>query len=64
MFASMSSANSARTVPASAFFGSVAPIDWRLSAMASSPSSTCTTTGPEVMNATSPAKNGRALCTP
>ena len=62
-FASMSSANCARIVPGAAFFGSVAPIASRFRATALSPSSTCTTTGPEIMNSTSPRKNGRSLCT-
>ena len=50
----------ARMVPAAAFFGSVAPIMSRLRATAFSPSSTCTTTGPEIMKLTSSRKNGRA----
>jgi hypothetical protein len=48
----MSSPNSRRIVPAAAFFESVAPISWRQRAIASSPSSTAITTGPEVMKAT------------
>ena len=43
--------------------GSVAPITSRYFAMAFSPSSTCTTTGAEIMNSTSSPKNGRSLCT-
>src|SRR5262249_51546410 len=52
-----------RMVPGAAFAGSVAPMISRYLATAFSPSSTCTTTGPEVMNSTSSPKNGRALCT-
>src|SRR5205085_8062120 len=61
--ASMESAKSARMVPCAAFFGSVAPISSRFLAMAFSPSSTCTSTGPEVMNSTRSRKNGRCRCT-
>ena len=57
------SAKSARIVPLSAFFGSVAPIRSRFFLIASSPSSTCTMTGPEVMNFTRSLKNERSLCT-
>src|SRR6266566_4645021 len=49
-----------RIVPAAAFAGSVAPMISRYLAMAFSPSSTCTTTGPEIMNSTSSRKNGRS----
>src|SRR6516164_7300472 len=48
-----------RMVPGVALAGSVAPMMSRYAATALSPSSTCTTTGPEVMNATSSPKNGR-----
>ena len=61
--ASMLSAKSARMVPLSAFFGSVAPIRSRFFAIASSPSSTWIITGPEIMNSTRSLKNGRLLCT-
>src|SRR5207249_252566 len=50
--ASIDSANAARIVPGAAFLGSVAPISSRLRAMAFSPSSTCTMTGPVVMKPT------------
>ena len=43
--------------------GAVAPITSRYLAIAPSPCSTCTTTGPEVKNSTSSPKNGLALCT-
>ncbi len=59
----MDSAKSLRIVPGTAFAGSVAPMTSRFFAMALSPSSTCTTTGPDVMKSTSERKNGRALCT-
>src|SRR5207249_7140365 len=49
----------ARIVPGSAFAGSVAPIRSRCLLMASSPSSTSTTTGPEAMNLVKLSKNGR-----
>jgi integrase len=49
---SMFVANSLRIVPAAAFSGFVAPITSRFFATASSPSSTCTITGPSVMNLT------------
>jgi hypothetical protein len=49
---SMLVANSLRMVPGSAFSGLVAPMTARFLATASSPSSTCTTTGPSVMNLT------------
>src|SRR4029079_4708930 len=52
-----------RIVFGAALAGSVAPMMSRYLAMAFSPSSTWTTTGPEIMNATSSPKNGRALCT-
>ena len=48
-------------VLAAALAGSVAPITSRYFAMAFSPSSTCTTTGPDTMKSTSSPKNGRAL---
>ena len=50
--------------PSAAFAGSVAPMTSRYLAIAFSPSSTCTTTGPEIMKSTSSPKNGRSLCTP
>src|SRR6185437_10650415 len=52
---SMLVANSLRIVPAAAFSGFVAPITSRFFAIAFSPSSTWTTTGPSVMNLTRPA---------
>src|SRR5437867_75865 len=51
-FASSDCAKSLRMVPRSAFAGSVAPMISRLSATASGPSSTWTTTGPEIMKST------------
>src|SRR5438132_13628521 len=62
-FSPIDFACSLRMVPSAAFDGSVAPITSRYLAIAPSPSSTCTTTGPEVMKSTSSPKNGRALCT-
>ncbi len=59
--ASMLSAKSARIVPLSAFFGSVAPISSRFFRMAFSPSRTWTTTGPEIMKDTRSLKKGRSL---
>src|SRR3954452_6497009 len=50
--ASIDSAKSLRIVPESALAGSVAPITSRFLATAFSPSSTCTTTGPEIMKLT------------
>src|SRR4029453_2753277 len=50
--ASIDSANSLRMVPGAALAGLVAPITSRYLATAFSPSSACTTTGPEVMNLT------------
>src|SRR5437899_2654114 len=50
--ASIDSAKSLRIVPGAALAGSVAPITSRFRATASSPSSTCTTTGPELMKST------------
>src|SRR6185436_14657234 len=61
--ASIESAKSARMVPFAAFFGSVVPISSRFFATALSPSSTWTSTGPEVMNLTRSPKNGRSLWT-
>jgi hypothetical protein len=52
-----------RMVSAAALAGSVAPMMSRYFAIALSPSSTCTTTGPEIMKSTSSPKNGRSLCT-
>src|SRR3546814_10868923 len=60
----MLSAKSLRMVPSAALAGLVAPITSRYLAMAFSPSSTCTTTGPEIMKSTRSLKKGRALCTP
>ncbi len=51
------------TVPGAALAGLVAPMISRFFATAFSPSRTCTTMGPEVMNATRSLKNGRSLCT-
>jgi formyltetrahydrofolate-dependent phosphoribosylglycinamide formyltransferase len=63
LFASMDSASSLRIVPGSAFSGLVAPITSRFFATASSPSRTCTTTGPEIMNWTRSLKKGRSRWT-
>src|SRR3954467_7985763 len=52
-----------RIVPSAALDGSVAPITSRYFKIAPSPSSTWTTTGPEIMKSTSSPKKGRALCT-
>jgi hypothetical protein len=60
----MLSAKSLRIVPSAALAGLVAPISSRFFATAFSPSSTCTTTGPEVMKATRSLKKGRARWTP
>ena len=49
------------SVPAAALAGLVAPMISRLSATAFSPSSTCTTTGPEIMKLTRSLKKGRSL---
>src|SRR5690606_18806857 len=49
-FSSTVFAKSARIVPGAASFGLVAPITSRFFAMALSPSSTCTITGPETAN--------------
>ena len=46
-----------------AFAGLVAPMMSRLRCTALSPSSTCTTTGPEIMKLTRSPKNGRSLWT-
>src|SRR5207237_10832000 len=62
--ASIFSAKSLLIVPGAAFAGSVAPMISRFLATALSPSSTWTTTGPEVMNSHRLPKNGRALWTP
>jgi glutathione S-transferase len=56
-------ANSLRIVPSAAWAGFVAPMISRYRRTAFSPSSTWTTTGPEVMNATSSPKNGRSRWT-
>src|SRR5690606_23710735 len=61
--ASMPSAKVLRIVPSAASAGLVAPITSRLRFTASSPSSTCTTTGPLVMKSHSSPKNGRSWCT-
>src|SRR6185369_8963326 len=61
--ASMLAAKSARIVPRSAFFGSVAPISSRFFAIADSPSRAWTITGPDIMNETRSPKNGRARWT-
>ncbi len=53
-------ANFLRMVPSAAFSGLVAPISSRHCLIAFSRSSTSTTTGPSVMNVTSPLKNGRS----
>ena len=49
--------------PDSAFEESVAPSIVRAADMAFRPSTTTATTGPDVINCTSSAKNGRSLCT-
>ena len=61
--ASIDCAKSARIVPGAAFFGSVAPISSRFLAIALSPSSTWTITGPVVMKSTRSRKNGRSRWT-
>jgi len=63
VFFSTSVAKSFRIVPGAAFAGLVAPMTSRFFAMAFSPSSTISTTGPEVMNDTRSLKKGRALWT-
>jgi hypothetical protein len=55
--------NSLRSVPGSAFPGSVAPIRFRHFLIASSASRARTTTGPDDMNFVRLAKNGRSRCT-
>src|SRR5262249_19549258 len=60
---SMDCANSLRSVPASAFAGSVAPISARHLRMASAASRTRTIAGPDDMNAVRLPKNGRSRCT-
>src|SRR5690606_16499028 len=62
-FASTDSPKSFRIVPSAAFAGLVAPMRSRLCWTAFSPSSTCTTTGPEVMNVHRSLKNGRSRWT-
>ena len=59
--ASIDSAKSLRIVPAAALAGLVAPMISRFLAMAPSPSSTWTTTGPEVMKVQRSLKNGPRL---
>jgi hypothetical protein len=49
-----------RIVPGSAFAGSVAPMSFRTRLMASRPSNTMATVGPEDMNSVRLAKKGRA----
>ena len=58
MFWAVSSAKSPRIVPGAASCGRVAPLIARTTAMAFGPSSASATSGPEMMNSTSPAKNG------
>src|SRR5207237_956692 len=60
---SIDSANSLRSVPASALAGSVAPISMRHFLIASADSSTITIAGPDDMNDVRLAKNGRSRCT-
>src|SRR5439155_25895848 len=60
---SIDSASSLRSVPESAFAGSVAPISVRHFLIASAASSTRTTHGPDDMNVVRLEKNGRARCT-
>ena len=62
MFLPTSIAKSPRIEPVVASSGLVAPITWRAALIASSPSSTSATIGPEVMNSTSSPKNGRSSC--
>ena len=54
---------SLRSVPASAFAGSVAPIVSRHFLIASGASSASSTHGPDDMKSVSPPKNGRSRCT-
>ena len=60
---SIDAPNSFRSVPASAFAGSVAPISVRHFLMASGASSARTTAGPDDMNSVRLPKNGRSRCT-
>ena len=60
----MLSANIFRIVPSAALAGFVAPMISRFRVIALSPSSTCTTTGPDVMNVTRSRKNPRSRCAP
>src|SRR5262249_44838468 len=60
---SIDSANSLRSVPASALAGSVAPISVRHFLIASGASSTMTIAGPDDMNSVRLAKNGRSRWT-
>ena len=62
MFCAVSSAKSPRIVPGAASCGRVAPLIARTTAMAFGPSSASATSGPEMMNSTSPAKNGFSRC--
>ncbi len=55
-------AKSPRIEPVVASSGFVAPITWRAALMASSPSRTIATSGPEVMNSTSSPKKGLPSC--
>ena len=61
MFWPTAIAKSPRIEPVVASSGLVAPITWRAALMASSPSSTSATIGPEVMKVTSSPKNGRSV---
>ena len=62
MFLPTSMAKSPRIEPVAASSGLVAPITWRAALMASWPSSTSATSGPEVMKSTSSPKNGLPSC--
>ena len=62
MFCAVSSAKSPRIVPGAASCGRVAPLIARTTAIAFGPSSASATSGPEMMNSTSPAKNGFSRC--
>src|SRR3990170_9098710 len=61
-FREIVSPKSARIVPGSACAGSVAPIVFRTTATAFSPSHNIATDGPEVTYSTSPGKNALPLC--
>ncbi len=62
MFWAVSSAKSPRIVPGAASCGRVAPLIARTTAMAFGPSSARATSGDDMMNSTSPAKNGFSRC--